>query len=171
MKSNFTFTVEGETKAVIITQNGNDLTATVNGCVYELTRPTIKAGVLYFSVDGRQVKANVVKQAGEWQVHVAGRPWRVSQPPSAKRNQGTVADLTIPNTGLLTATMPGQVLQILVAVGDVVQRGQPLVVLEAMKMELRLTAPFEGTVEQISCQPGQTVERGQALITVVPAAG
>ena len=49
---------------------------------------------------------------------------------------------------------------------DTVARGAPLVLLEAMKMELRLTAPQDGQVSKIYCAPGQVVERGQRLVEI-----
>jgi biotin carboxyl carrier protein len=60
--------------------------------------------------------------------------------------------------------MPGQVVKILVAEGEAVRRGQPLMVLEAMKMEIRINAPRDGHVTRLLCQPGQVVERGQTLL-------
>jgi biotin carboxyl carrier protein len=65
--------------------------------------------------------------------------------------------------GSLEAAMPGQVVAVAVREGDEVTRGQTLVVLEAMKMELRITAPRAGTVRRIHVHPGQVVERGQIL--------
>jgi len=64
----------------------------------------------------------------------------------------------------LTASMPGQVRKVLVAVGDAVALGQTLVILEAMKMEIRVPAPHAGRVAAISVREGQVVDRGQALV-------
>ncbi len=64
----------------------------------------------------------------------------------------------------LEAQMPGVVRQVLVAVGEVVARGQPLVLLEAMKMELRVTAPHAGRVERVAVSEGVSVQRGQLLV-------
>src|SRR6185436_8065261 len=63
----------------------------------------------------------------------------------------------------LTANMHGQVAAVLVKAGDPVERGQTLIVLEAMKMELRVTAPHAGRVKQVSCAVGDVVERGRVL--------
>ena len=60
--------------------------------------------------------------------------------------------------------MPGRGLDVLVVEGGLVQKGDALVLLEAMKMELRLVAPAIGRVDKILCQPGQVVARGQVLI-------
>lgn len=60
--------------------------------------------------------------------------------------------------------MTGRVVVLPVQVGDVVHKGQALVVVEAMKMEHTLKAPCDGTVAKVSCQVGQLVEGGQDLV-------
>jgi len=64
----------------------------------------------------------------------------------------------------LEAPMPGLVRLVAVEVGDAVQRGQTLVVVEAMKMEIRITAPEPSRVVKIHCLVGDQVERGQVLV-------
>ena len=64
----------------------------------------------------------------------------------------------------LDAPMPGLVLKVLVDVGDSVQRGAPLIVLEAMKMENDIKAHFDGTVAAIHVSAGDAVGKGQLLI-------
>ncbi|MFJ7243556.1 acetyl/propionyl/methylcrotonyl-CoA carboxylase subunit alpha [Kitasatospora sp. NPDC098652] len=68
--------------------------------------------------------------------------------------------------GALLAPMPGTVLRTSAAVGDTVAAGQPLLVLEAMKMEHRVTAPADGTLVELRVTPGQQVRLG-ALLAVV----
>ncbi len=60
--------------------------------------------------------------------------------------------------------MPGQVRAVNIQPGDHVTKGQVLVVLEAMKMEIRLQAPFDGQVSSVDAHVGQTVEREQVLV-------
>lgn len=67
----------------------------------------------------------------------------------------------------LTAPIPGKVVAVRVAVGEQVTAGQPLVVLEAMKMENELAAEREGEVRAVLVQPGQTVEAGAPLVELV----
>lgn len=64
----------------------------------------------------------------------------------------------------LEAQMPGLVRRVLVAPGDHVEQGQPLLVIEAMKMEIKVTAPHAGVVQQVAAAEGQSVERGQVLV-------
>jgi len=73
--------------------------------------------------------------------------------------------------GSLLAPMPGAITALLVAVGDVVSRGQPLLVLEAMKIEHTIAAPFEGTVSEIFFSKGQQVtQEGAELVRLSPLA-
>ena len=71
--------------------------------------------------------------------------------------------------GELRAPMPGSVLLTPRAVGDAVEAGQPVVVLESMKMELALTAPIDGTVTELSVSVGDKVGRDQAVAKVEAA--
>jgi len=70
------------------------------------------------------------------------------------------------SAGSLTAPMPGSVIRIAVQVGDDVEAGQPLLWLEAMKMEHTVAATAAGRVEEVRMQVGQQVELGQVLVVV-----
>jgi biotin carboxyl carrier protein len=71
--------------------------------------------------------------------------------------------------GALAAPMPATVRRILVAVGDRVTRGDPLVVLEAMKMELPVRATTSGTIRALLCREGELVQPGVTLLEIDPA--
>jgi len=64
----------------------------------------------------------------------------------------------------VAAAMPGRVLRVLVAAGDAVTAGQPLVVLEAMKMENEVKSPQDGVVSGIAVAAGQPVSAGEVLV-------
>ena len=68
--------------------------------------------------------------------------------------------------GSLLAPMPGAVVRIVAAVGDRVERGQPLLWLEAMKMQHQIDAPTNGVVTELPVQPGQQVDVGAVLAVV-----
>ena len=60
--------------------------------------------------------------------------------------------------------MPGQVREVFVRAGDAVKSGQTLLLLEAMKMEIRVSAPADGRVKRLLVQAGDVVDRGQRLV-------
>jgi 3-methylcrotonyl-CoA carboxylase alpha subunit len=66
--------------------------------------------------------------------------------------------------GGLEAPMPGVVTKVLVAVGDTVEKGQPLVALEAMKMEHMIRAPRDGRVRVVAAQVGRMAQAGAPLV-------
>jgi len=68
--------------------------------------------------------------------------------------------------GSLSAPMPATVRKINVAPGDAVKKGETLLVLEAMKMELPIRAPSAGTVRTLSCTEGQLVQPGVVLVEI-----
>lgn len=68
--------------------------------------------------------------------------------------------------GGLTAQMPGQVVEVLVEQGEQVSNGQTLVILEAMKMEIRVSAPADGTVKAVFVSQGDVVQRGEKLVEI-----
>ncbi|MET7681739.1 5-oxoprolinase/urea amidolyase family protein [Streptomyces sp. NPDC005423] len=81
------------------------------------------------------------------------------------------AVVTVPPGGrLVEAEFAASVWQLNVAPGDLVTAGQPLLALEAMKMESRVPAPMAGLVTEVLAKPGDQVEAGTALLVLAPAA-
>ena len=101
---------------------------------------------------------------GAWQVHVNGRVVPAGLRTSAQRLRGhggaAAAD------GRVLAPMPGRVVKVLVAAGQVVEARQGVVVVEAMKMENELRAPRAGTVREVRVAEGAPVE-AQAVLVVI----
>jgi propionyl-CoA carboxylase alpha chain len=62
--------------------------------------------------------------------------------------------------------MPGTVARVLVAVGDDVAAGEPLLVLEAMKMEHTMTSPHQGVVREVTVEQGSAVHDGEVLVVI-----
>jgi glutaconyl-CoA/methylmalonyl-CoA decarboxylase subunit gamma len=67
---------------------------------------------------------------------------------------------------MVLSPMPGRVVKVLVAEGDQVEAGAPLIVVEAMKMENELVSARSGTVRKVHVARGQTVEGGARLVEV-----
>ncbi|HZG91262.1 MAG TPA: biotin carboxylase N-terminal domain-containing protein [Pseudonocardia sp.] len=121
--------------------------------------------------DGVELEVDGVRRA--YAVHrVAG--WSFVDGPDGSVALAEVPRFADPNAvahaGSLLAPMPGGVVRVLVAEGDRVTAGQPLVVLEAMKMEHTVAAPVDGVVSGIAVTPGDEVLAGRVLAVVRDAA-
>lgn len=68
--------------------------------------------------------------------------------------------------GAVNAPMPGIIAKILVTVGDAVIQGQPLIVVEAMKMENSIPSPLAGIVKKLEVVLGNEVKKGQLLVVI-----
>ena len=113
-------------------------------------------------IDGERVTAYVSSENAKRWVTVNGQTL-VFTKSSGARSRGHGGHHA---AGELTAPMPGQVRAVNVSEGEAVKKGQTLLVLEAMKMEIRIHAPQDGTVKKLFVQQGQTVEREQILIEI-----
>ncbi|WP_027717273.1 biotin/lipoyl-containing protein [Desulfovirgula thermocuniculi] len=100
---------------------------------------------------------------------VAPRPPLKAAEPPAKPEAGATAPASRAaegGPGVVTAPMPGTINAVKVKVGDQVKQGDPLVILEAMKMENEIPAPVAGTVKEVRVTQGQTVNNGDVLVII-----
>ena len=118
-------------------------------------------GKLDLLIDGERVTAYVSSDNAMRWVTINGRTTLLTKQTGSRRS-GAKHD----HSGELTAPMPGQVRAVNVNEGDAVTKGQTLMVLEAMKMEIRIQSPMDGVVSSMLVKVGQTVERDEKLIVV-----
>lgn len=126
---------------------------------YHVTAREVDETTLDFWVDGQFQRARHAAQGDSRWVALRGAVHGVTAQRHRRRRRATGS-----GEDTLAATMPGQIVAVLVAPGDKVERGQALVLMEAMKMELRVAAPYDGTVSRVLVAPGEAVERGQTLV-------
>ena len=96
-------------------------------------------------------------------VSYRGRQYRVEKKSSAARSSSGVA------SGELRAPMPGSIVDVRVAEGDTVSKGDVLLVLEAMKTQQPFPAPFDGVVKKLPVAKGDQVQDNTLLAVVAPA--
>jgi acetyl/propionyl-CoA carboxylase alpha subunit len=92
-----------------------------------------------------------------------GEPYALTLPRAEAGPEGGDSD------GVVESSMPGLIIDVMVAAGDTVKKGAPLLVLEAMKMEHTLTAPFDGKVASLSVKKGDRVAEHVPLVKLEPA--
>ena len=118
-------------------------------------------GRVAIDLAGARAEAVVVRRGAEFTVLDQGRAHALTLvDPLADAGQAEAGG------GHLTAPMPGKIVAVRVKAGDAVTRGQPLVVLEAMKMEHTITAPADGTVAAVRFAAGEQVEEGAELVAL-----
>jgi biotin carboxyl carrier protein len=128
-----------------------------------------KTGRTNFSliVDNRSFEIEVDNKDDEYRVLVDGRNYRVNLMDERRvRTSGGAEREGVQGRQTVSVPMPGKVIAILVAEGDVVEKGQGLVIVEAMKMENEVRSPIAGAVKEIRIKQGDTVEGGATLVIV-----
>lgn len=113
--------------------------------------------------DGRSFSVSYQKgRRRQWRVAVGERDFDLETLTPVEAIEASAAAATV-GPSRLEAPIPGKVVKVHVKVDDEVEAGQPLVVLEAMKMENELTAEQAGRVTAVHVEPGQTVSAGDPL--------
>ena len=117
------------------------------------------------ALGGRRVRLDQAARGDQLAVFADAATWpaRVNHPEVIQGDAAAETELTAP--------MHGRVTSLMCQPGDRISAGQPLLTMEAMKMEHTLRAGFDGTVEAVRCQTGSNVEAAQVLVTLEKAEG
>lgn len=158
--------IEDETVQVMVELNGeNGFTAVTGGVEQKIRCTAVSEHHLHLSVDGRGYNVFVNDGPDGKTVMINGREYQVQdadeleRKPSRKKGVGNKPTEVTPLT-------PSVVVSVLVKDGDVVEEGQKVVILSAMKMEVTLTAPHAGLVTGINAAEGDNVSPGQILVDI-----
>jgi acetyl/propionyl-CoA carboxylase alpha subunit len=127
----------------------------------DLSRPTSDA--FQMLIDDASWEAGAVPTEGGWLVDIMGLTTRVEVVDPRRRALQLSAGAA---GGTVSTQMPGRVVRLCVQAGEEVVKGQPLLVVEAMKMENEMKAPVAGRVAEIFVVEGQTVESGARLVRI-----
>lgn len=128
---------------------------------------SLRDGRLMGRVAGRPFAriAHLERTDGSWRVHLSGRDGMMQVHFLTLEDlHGHGAGAGSADEDILNAPMPGTIVELSVRQGDFVERGQTLVVLEAMKLLQSLVAPLSGNVKEIYCVTGDTVAGGAPLV-------
>ena len=125
-------------------------------------------GMYSMLIDNKSYEVLVEEVDGEYRVLIDGvlYPIKVMDERAKRLAEAAGAFATASGDTNIKSPMPGLIVAVPVAIGDVVQKGQVIVVLESMKMENEIKSPREGTISAIKITPRQTVEQGQLMIVI-----
>ena len=143
-----------------LTPSDKNYRAVIDDRAFEVEIIRAEAGQLELLIDGDRVTAYISSDNARRWVTVDGQTFVLTKQSGSHKSGGGHHHAA----GELTAPMPGQVRAVNVSEGDAVTKGQTLMVLEAMKMEIRIQAPMDGVVKLLTAKVGQTVEREQILL-------
>jgi biotin carboxyl carrier protein len=161
----FSFDHNSETILIDLTPagSGKSYRCNIGDKTFEIEIIRTDIGRLDLLIDGKRVTAYVSSENTKRWVTVNGQTFVLKQPAAGARSRGH-GQHHAAGALRVTAPMPGQVRAVNVSEGEAVTKGQTLLVLEAMKMEIRVQAPMDGIVKKLSVKQGQTVEREQVLV-------
>jgi biotin carboxyl carrier protein len=156
----YRYASRGKLFEVTLERQGNRYRALIDDLVYECEVLDDQPGAITLRVDGQPVTVYwAVDGTRKW-ASQDGCTYLLERP--AARSRSLQAERVAEN--ILRAPMPAQVRTVEVEPGAEVQEGQTLLILEAMKMEIRLQAPRSGRVTRLWVETGQQVNRDQALV-------
>lgn len=152
-----------EFEVELISRDGASLRVRIDGREIEARAEPLADGSTILTIDGRRIR--VIASRRRDAIIVSAGPASFEFLQVAERRAGAAHGLVTPE---VSAPMPGKVLRVLVREGDRVEPGQPLLVMEAMKMETTLYAESAGVVKRIAAAPGDAVEHGAILMELSP---
>ena len=128
-----------------------------------------KTGLTNYSliVDNRSFEVDVDNSEDEYRALVDGRSYHIHLVDERRmRLGGLQSGIQLQGRQKISVPMPGKVTAVLVAEGDRVEKGQGLIIVEAMKMENEVRCPITGEVKEVKVKAGDALEAGAVLVVV-----
>ena len=136
---------------------------TINGNQYEVIIGDIAENTVTVTVNGEEYKVEMEPELVEEKKVVVRKPVAAE---SSDNSENSEATANINTNNAIKAPLPGVITEICVNVGDEVNAGDTVVVLEAMKMANNIEAEKAGKITAICVKPGQTVMEDDALVVI-----
>ncbi len=156
----------GDFHSVTLVRRADSATLAFGGRDHRCVLQELGAGECRFSVDGKTHRVWVAVHCGYAYVHAFGRAWELEIVDPVARAQRAASD----GESMATAPMPGTAIKIMVVAGDAVHKGQPLLIIESMKMQTEIASRRDGVVERVFVTENQTFDRGARLVALVAEA-
>ena len=122
------------------------------------------------TVDGETFEVELEKDEDGWKVSIDGSEFEIQveqeRDLGPRRESKSRSGSTL--SGTISSPIPGKVVSIHVSVGDSVEEGSVLMILEAMKMQNEVQAPISGTVAELNCETGDSIEANSPLVVITP---
>jgi 3-methylcrotonyl-CoA carboxylase alpha subunit len=156
----------GEDVAVTVHFRGGDYVLELPGGTVQARGQLADGGELKADLEGVRLSAAVVHEGHDITVVIQGATHRLTVHEVFDDIEAAEAA-----GATVTAPMPGKIVDLLVPAGSEVERGAPLLIMEAMKMEHTIVAPTSGTLTRFNFEPGEQVDEGAELLVFEPSVG
>lgn len=122
------------------------------------------------TIDGETYEVELEKGEDSWKVNIDGTDFEVQVDRDRNISQKREAKSKSASTksGTISSPIPGKVVSIHVSVGDSVEEGAVLIILEAMKMQNEVQAPISGIIAELNCETGDSIEANSPLVVIAP---
>jgi biotin carboxyl carrier protein len=141
---------------------------TIAGQTYDVEVGDLSTSPVDVSVDGTTYQVELPESA----VPAAATTPAISAPKTVTPAPQAVSRPSVPTSGgdgVVRSPMPGKIVSVSVSVGDSVTKGQPILILESMKMENTIASPIDGTISAVHVGAGDAVQHGQTLAEIAQA--
>jgi biotin carboxyl carrier protein len=160
-------TVNGREHEVVLVERLGELIATVDGKPFDATYKEVDdQGQVVLLHAGRSYGLSIEGNENAVAVTLAGHFYDVKLEDERERAAHAAELASVTGGGPVNSVMPGVVVELLVKKGDAVEKGAPLLILSAMKMQNEINAPSAGVITDIHVAPGQAVATGAKLVTI-----
>ena len=158
--------VNGREHEVSIEEQAEELSVQVDGAPIRVSYEEVDSlGQVAMNVDGMAHAVSIEGDANTCHVVMAGYSFEVELEDERER-AAHAAERENAGGGIVKSVMPGVVVELLVAEGDVVEEGSSLLILEAMKMQNEIGSPSASRVKTVHVAQGEAVSSGQKLVTL-----
>lgn len=156
----YTVAIGDRERHITLVRHGSAFETSSEGTTRHIEVVAMRNNEAILLIDGARSVVPFVRIGDELHFDLGGEIMIAEVAPGARRRKSRQKEHS------MAAPMPALVTKILVEPGQLVTRGTPLLILEAMKMEHQIMAPYDGTVEEIRCKAGEMVQPPDDLIAL-----
>jgi biotin carboxyl carrier protein len=133
---------------------------------YDVDYTLISDNCLSLLINGRTLTIYFSESDGKKYLSINGEQFCIQEARAENVRAGETDSSTLKESPSICSPMPGKVVKLFVKEGDGVEKGQGLVIVEAMKMENEIKSPFQGRVVKVNFKPGDLVDASQEIIEI-----
>ena len=133
---------------------------------YLVDSSPISDNCLSLLVNGKAITVYFAETNGNKYLFIGGEQFCIQETKAENIKAGEADSSALKEAPTVCSPMPGKVVKIFVKEGDMVEKGQGLVIVEAMKMENEIKSPIKGRVEKVNFKPGDLVDASQPIIEI-----